>query len=283
MKILKKFDPWNSKLCTCPPKLTLNPYTGCEHRCVYCYVTYVRNFFECRPKRFSLKDLEEDARKLKGELVSMSNSSDPYPSMEKKLLLTRNILKILSSSACRVQLITKSTLVLRDIDILKKMKAMVCMTITSIDDIIGKRMEPGAPEERKRIKAVERLLAEKIPVAVRIDPIIPLVNDDVEKLIRKLGEIGVKHITSSTYKVKPENWRRFSMRFPAEARILHRLYFEEGEKIGNSFYLPRDMRLEMMKSVKEMVEENGMKFGVCREGFPRLNSAICDGSWLLRD
>jgi DNA repair photolyase len=106
--LITKFDPWNSKLCTCPFKLTLNPYTGCEHACVYCYASsYIPNFFDCRPKKNLIPCLEKEAKNLKGELISISNSSDPYPSIEKKLLLTRKCLEILSKANCKVQIITK--------------------------------------------------------------------------------------------------------------------------------------------------------------------------------
>ncbi len=282
MEVLKSFDPWQSKLCTCPFKLSLNPYTGCEHACVYCYASsYIPNFFECRAKRNLLPRLKRDTEKLKGELISISNSSDPYPSLEKKLKLTRKCLEILSKANCKIQMITKSTLVVRDIDILKKMKAMVALTITTLDDELSKKLEPKAPLASERIKAVKKLVKNKIPVAVRVDPIIPFLNDEQTELIRILASIGVKHITSSTYKVRRDNWQRFSLAFPKIAEKLKPLYFEKGEKIGRSYYLPKELRLRLMRKIKAEVERSGMRFACCREGFPEFNSATCDGSWLL--
>jgi DNA repair photolyase len=279
--LITKFDPWGSKLCTCPFKLTLNPYTGCEHACVYCYASsYIPNFFNCRPKNNLIPRLEKEAKNLKGELISISNSSDPYPSIEKKLLLTRKCLEILSKANCKVQIITKSSLVVRDADILRKMRAMVSFTITTIDDEISKKLEPKAPPSSERIKAVKILISKKIPVSVRIDPIIPFLNEDQEELIKILAKIGVKHVTSSTYKVKQDNWQRFSLAFPDVAEKLKGFYFEKGEKIGRSFYLPKDFRYKLLKRIKDLAEAKGMKFGCCREGL-NLSSAICDGSWLI--
>ena len=281
MRVIKLFDPWQSKLCTCPPKLTLNPYTGCSHRCVYCYVSYIPNFFNCRPKHDLIPRLMKDAKELKGELISISNSSDPYPPMEKKMELTRKCLEILSKADCKVQIVTKSSSVTRDVDLLKRMKSMVALTITTINDKLSKKLEPGAPPSSERIKAARYLIENGIPVAVRIDPIIPFLNEDQEELIDKLASIGVKHITSSTYKVKQENWQRFSLVFPEIARKLRKIYFEEGRRIRRSYYLPEDFRLNIMKKMKTLVERKGMKFACCREGLPQLNSAVCDGSWLI--
>jgi DNA repair photolyase len=77
---------------------------------------------------------------------------------------------------------------------------------------------------------------------VRIDPIIPFVNDDPQKLIATLASIGVKHITSSTYKAKPDNWKRLSLAMPQIAEKLKPLYFQQGERSGGNMLLPRDFR-----------------------------------------
>jgi DNA repair photolyase len=99
-------------------------------------------------------------------------------------------------------------------------------------------------------------------------------------LIEILAAIGVKHITSSTYKIKTDNWKRFRSVFPKIAKQLEPLYFEKGERVSGYRYLPMEMRLNLMKKVKELTESNGMNFGTCREGLSQLNSATCDGSWL---
>jgi DNA repair photolyase len=116
---------------------------------------------------------------------------------------------------------------------------------------------------------------------VRIDPVIPFVNDNPKSLIATLAAIGVKHVTSSTYKMKRDNWQRFADAMPATAEKLKPLYFEQGEKTGGYTLLPKTLRLKLMNTVRTIAMENGMRFGVCRENLSHLNTAACDGSWLM--
>jgi len=281
--LLAKFDPWRSRLCTCPPKLTFNPYTGCDHACVYCYASsYIPKFFSCRPKKDLLLRLEREAAKLDGEIISISNSSDPYPTIEAEKRLTRQCLEILSRSNCKIQIITKSNLVVRDIDLLKKFPSMVALTVTMDEDHLSRVLEPHAPPSSERLEAVERLVEEGIPTSVRIDPIIPYVNENPESLMERIASLGVKHVTCSTYKVKMDNWQRLKLVLPQIAEKLKPLYFEKGERIGGYLYLPKDLRLRLMENLAVMAKKYGLRFGVCREGFSHLNTAQCDGSWLLK-
>lgn len=282
VNLISKFDPWRSKLCTCPPKLTFNPYTGCDHACVYCYASsYIPKFFNCRPKKDLIPRLKGEAAKLKSEIVSISNSSDPYPNLEAKTGLMRKCLEILSKHDCKIQVVTKSSLVVRDIDFLKKIPSMVTLTITTDNDNISRILEPHAPSPSERIKTAEILIEKGISVSTRVDPIIPFVNDNPENLIKTLAFIGVRHITSSTYKIKPDNWQRFSTVMPKTAEKLKPLYFEKAEKIGRTTYLPEELRLKLMKKVGVLAKNYGIKFGTCREGISHLNTATCDGSWLI--
>jgi DNA repair photolyase len=280
--LISSFDPWQSGLCTCPQKLTFNPYTGCDHKCVYCYASsYIVGFNECKPKTDLLERLRRESSKLKGEVISLSNSSDPYPKTEQYTGLTRRCLEILVESNCRIQIITKSNLVVRDDDLLKQVPSTVAFTISTDDDNLAKILEPNAPLPSQRLSAAEDLISQGIPVSVRIDPIIPFINDQPQKLVKNLSALGVKHITSSTYKAKPDNWKRLITAMPAVADRLEPLYFKEGERVGGNILLHRDLRLKILKNVRDLSVAEGLTFGCCREGLERLNTAVCDGSGLL--
>jgi DNA repair photolyase len=187
----------------------------------------------------------------------------------------------LSQQDCRIQIITKSDLVARDIDLLKKVPSTVALTITTDDDTTARIIEPHVPAPSARIKTVEKLVHSGIPVSVRIDPIIPFVNDCPERLVETLAGLGVKHITASTYKVRPDNWKRLSQAMPHVSEKLEALYFQKGEKIADYVYLPRELRFSLMEKVRSLAEKNGIKFGACREGMSDLNTATCDGSWVF--
>ncbi|MGA3059707.1 MAG: radical SAM protein [Candidatus Bathyarchaeia archaeon] len=282
MPLISRFDPWRSGLCTCPPKLTFNPYTGCDHQCIYCYASsYIPSFSDCRPKKDLLVTLKREAAKLNGETISIANSSDPYPRAELSAGLTRRCLEILAESNCKIQIITKSKLVVRDDDLLSKVPSTVALTITTDDDTIGMLIEPHAPPSSQRLRAAQDLIKAGIPVSVRVDPIIPFVNDQPQKLIATLASLGVKHLTCSTYKAKPDNWMRLAQAMPKVAEKLKPLYFQQGEKIGGNTLLSREIRFKLLKSVRDLAVSNNMKFGVCREGLSELNTATCDGSWLM--
>ncbi len=281
--IIRPFDPWRNQLCTCPAKLSLNPYTGCQHGCLYCYASsYIPRFSECRPKVDLLSRLEKEAAKIKpGSIVAMSNSSDPYPLMEKELRISRGCLMILKKRNCRVQVVTKSDLVVDDADLLAGMKATVAITITTLKDSISRRLEPGAALPEKRLEALTCLTESGVPVSVRIDPVIPGINDsEIEDLVCASSQAGARHITSSTYKARPGNMKKISSAFPEAGEALE-ILFQRGSRMPGSLYLPVDVRRSLMQRVKDNALKVGITFSTCREGFPSDPGINCDGSHLL--
>jgi len=179
MAVLTPFDPWKGKLCTCPPKYSFSPYVGCSHGCLYCYASsYIPRFFEVRVKKDLIKQLNKEISKIReNKYVAIANSNDPYQPIEEKLKLTREALKIFSSHNFKIMIVTKSNLVTRDLDVLKKSRVAVSITITTLDENKSKRLEPNAPSPQKRLEAIEVLSKSGIPTIARIDPIIPFIND----------------------------------------------------------------------------------------------------------
>lgn len=281
--ILNPFDPWKSRLCTCPSKLSLNPYTGCPHGCLYCYArSYIPHFSCCRPKADLPRRLDREAARVPpGRLVAMSNSSDPYPPMEEELCLSRSCLKILRARELAVQVVTKSCLVARDAHLLAGMRASVAMTLTTLDDSISRILESGAALPGQRLKAMEKLAALGVPVSARIDPIIPGINDaEIDDLVSAVSRAGARHITSSTYKARPGGLKRIVNAFPEQGAALQRL-FAGGEMMAGSLYLPSELRMDLMERIAASAEVEGLTFSSCREGSAPAPGINCDGSHLL--
>lgn len=284
MRIVSQFDPWKGKLCTCPFKYSFSPYVGCSHHCLYCYASsYIPNFFQCRPKQKVLERLRADLNKIPpNSLISMANSSDPYAQLEAKLKLTQRCLQLFAQHRVRLLLITKSNLVARDAKLLSKLRACISFSITTLQPELASKLEPNAPMPELRLKAAAKLIKSGVPVSLRLDPIIPGINEaEVEEVVKQAASIGIKHLTSSTYKARPDNWKRMIQAFPKLKHYQH-LYFEQGEKISNSYYLPGNVRLQLMQKVKDSCLRYGLSFACCREGF-KLNSASCDSSHLIPD
>ncbi len=284
MRFLRFFDPWSGKLCSCRPKYSLSPYTGCGHKCLYCYITtYIPNAFTCRPKNDFIKNLPSDLKSADSSIpISMANSSDPYTPLESDLGITRNTLKLLTEFGFQVIIVTKSDLVVRDLDIISGGKVAVTVTINNDNEHLTSYLEPGAPCLTRRIKMVQKLLDASIPVLVRVDPIIPGLNENAETLLKELSEIGVKYITTSTYKARSDNLNRIKAVFPKQGLKLEKIYKSSGEYFNHSWYLPTEMRLKIMKEIAVLAKKYGLGFNVCREGLSiKRTSQSCDGQHLL--
>ncbi|MEM1803174.1 MAG: radical SAM protein [Desulfurococcaceae archaeon] len=287
LKVIREFDPWKSPLCTCPRKYSLHPYTGCDHSCLYCYATsYIRSRKSVPKKKF-LEALASDLEKVKaGSLIELSTSSDPYPPIEAHLMLTRRALELISKHRVRILITTKSNLVIRDLDILKRTQSAAMVTITTLDENVARKIEPYAPSVEQRLRAVEELSRNGIPVGVRVDPIIPHVNDDpymLEELVGRIREAGAKHIVTSTYKAKWDNFNRLLEVFPEIRNRLRELYVEKGLLIHGYRYLPKSIREDVLMPVIKHSEYYGLTVATCREGLGTVffKAPSCDGSHLI--
>ncbi len=273
--LIQPFDPWKSKLCTCPKKYSFSPYTGCSHACIYCYITsYIRNPFHARLKKDLFKRLKKEVKKIDKKLyISMSNSSDPYTPEEKELMATRKCLRIFKENEIRLLIITKSNLVARDVDLIAGMHASVSITLTSLNDEKIAKVELHAPPPSKRLEAMEELHSNGIPCSIRLDPIIPTINDDELEEIVKEASKYCSHVVTSTIKPRRDSLKRIASVVP---------YFRDAEleRIGNSFYLPSSLRFSLLARVEKAAKQHGMSFATCREGYP-FKAKSCDGSHLI--
>jgi DNA repair photolyase len=200
--------------------------------------------------------------------------------MERELELTRGCIKVLGESGLGLQVVTKSDLASRDADLLEGMSSAVAITVTTLDEPLARRLEPGAPRPGRRLEAIRALSRRGVPVSARLDPIIPGINDsDLDQLVSAVAEAGARHVTTSTFKAGPGSLRLLREEFPEEAGHLGKL-FERGRRVGRSIYLPKEVRAGILDEVRRGCRERGLSFSACREGlYPPDGS--CDGSHLI--
>jgi DNA repair photolyase len=185
------------------------------------------------------------------------------------------ILPLLKESGIKVLLVTKSNLITRDIPILRTMPLAVSLSITTLDTNMAQRIEPHAPAPLERLHALKLLSSAHIPCSVRLDPLIPGVNDEeITDIITAISPY-CKHVVSSTVKPRRDAMKRLSVVLPD---IATNLCFQLQ---GNTYYLPKKQRYSLMKKVKKACEAEHLTFATCREGFPEMHTATCDGSHLI--
>jgi DNA repair photolyase len=280
---LKVFRPSRKSLCTCAPKYTLNTYIGrCEHNCIYCYsskFTFFRG--KAKPNMAVVDNIEDLVKDKKKKLpVMLCSGTDPYQPLEKQYGATRRCVEVLAKHGFPIFIFTKSNLVVRDVDELNKTNAMVAMTITTVNPEKAKMIEPEAPSPSERLSGLRELHRKGVKTVARIDPIIPMLTDDeheLTSLLEALAKTGVKHITSATLKTVAGFFPRLRSIDPGLHTKLRPLYMK-GKLAAGYRYLPPDYRRELMAKVKRLATEANFTFGACREGFPDLNTASCDGA-----
>jgi len=284
MSLITTFDPWKGKLCSCPKKYSLSAYTGCGHGCLYCYASsYIRNFSDPRPKKDYLGRFEKEIKKIPDySIITMANSSDPYQKIEETQKLTRKTLEILKKTNCKINIVTKSHLILRDLSLLKNLNVVVCISLMTLDKNLAKKLEPNASSPKERLDTIKNL-SRYLPVAVRFDPLIhPLTTKNIKETIHTIKQAGPKQIIASTYKIKPDNFKRMLKVFPQYKDLWQKLYFKEGEKIGGHTYLGKQLRNKLINEVYLTTKDELLEFSSCREGLEKLNTKKCDGTSLSK-
>lgn len=188
---------------------SINPYRGCEHGCVYCFARPTHAFMGLSPgldfesKLFAKPDA---ARLLDRELskdgytprtIAIGTNTDPYQPIEKQYRIMREILEVLEARGHPVGIVTKSALVTRDIDILARMAerglAKVALSVTTLDRMLARTMEPRASTPTKRLEAIRQLTDAGIPTSVMVAPIIPgLTDQEMERILDSARAAGAR-------------------------------------------------------------------------------------------
>ena len=186
---------------------SINAYRGCEHGCIYCFARPTHAFmglsagldFESRlfAKPDAPKLLERELSKAGYEprVIAMGTNTDPYQPIEKEWRITRQLLEVLNACNHPVGIVTKSALVLRDVDILQQMAekglVKVAVSVTTLDRKLARTMEPRAATPPRRLEAIRGLSEAGIPVAVMASPIVPGLNDhEIERILDSAKAAG---------------------------------------------------------------------------------------------
>jgi DNA repair photolyase len=188
---------------------SINPYRGCEHGCIYCYARPSHAYMDLSPGiDFETKIFyKADAAKLlEAELgapgyvpkaITIGANTDPYQPLEKELKVTRSLVEVLERTRHPVSFITKGTLILRDLDLLRSLAVdqlvQVFFSITTLDAELKRIMEPRTASPQARLRVVRELTQAGIPTGVMVAPMIPMINDcELEHIIEAIAAAGAK-------------------------------------------------------------------------------------------
>ena len=191
------------------PKNGMNLYRGCQHGCIYCdsrSLCYRMNhrFEDVAVKKNGVELLELALkRKRRRCMIATGTMSDPYTPIEAELMVTRRALEVVERYGCGIAILTKSDLILRDLDILRRInqrsKAVVQLSLTSMDDRLSRLIEPNVCPTTRRIEVLKEFQRAGIPTVVWLSPILPWLNDTEENIrgiVESCAEAGVKGIIS---------------------------------------------------------------------------------------
>ena len=220
----------------------VNCYTGCLHGCVYCYARFMRRFsghLEAWGKFLDVKInapevLQNEVRRKPVGRVMMSSVCDGWQSCEKRYSLSRRCLEILLDSGFSVSILTKSKLVARDFDILSVHKnCIVGCTLTTIDETLRFRLEPGASPTWERIKTLEDAASKGIRISAFLGPFMPYLSDtdeSLDALIKSVADLPLERIYADKLNPRPGVWNSvagfISRYYPHLIDKYHRLFFD---------------------------------------------------------
>lgn len=244
----------------------INCYVGCEHACVYCYAAYyTKKYTQHKEEWGSFVDVKTNSseilrkevlRKRKGS-VFLSSLTDPYQPLEKDYELTRKCLETLQRNNFSVCIQTKSSLVLRDLDILKKFKECeVGFTITTLNEKTRKDFEPFSSPVEEKLNALKVLRENKIKTYVFFGPVLPFISDqNLEEFFEKLSGLA-DYFFVDRLNLKPGVRERCE-------KVLREKYPELLEKWRKVFFEKNNYYQELKRRIEEITKKNNLKVIFC--------------------
>ena len=228
-----------------PFDLSINPYRGCEHGCIYCFARPTHSYLNLSPgldfeTRIVAKvNVAERLRaalaasRYRPTLLNVGSATDAYQPVERRLRLTRGVIEVLAESSHAFSLVTKSSGVERDLDLIAPMAARrlvaVYVSLTTLDPALARIMEPRAAAPARRLRTIRTLVAAGVPVGVSLSPVIPFINElEIERLLEAAAEAGalgaLAVVLRLPWEVSPLFQRWLEQHYPQRAaRVLARV------------------------------------------------------------
>ncbi len=262
---------------------SMNPYQGCEHGCIYCYARNTHNYwgysagldFEQKVlyKKDAPKLLEAAFKKKswKAEPIMLSGNTDCYQPAERELEITRQLLEVCWKYRHPLGIITKNSLVLRDLDLLKKLAEhrllRVSLSITTLDEDLRRFLEPRTASVHARLKTLRTLAENGVPTTAMLAPIIPGLNDhEILAMAKKVSELGAASIAYTMVRLNGdvavifEDWVRRNLPDRAD-RVLNRIRDVHAGELNDSRF---GKRMKGEGPIAKMVEQ---QFKIARQQY----------------
>ncbi len=273
---------------------SINPYRGCEHGCIYCFARPTHSYLNLSPgldfetklvaKRNAIELLQRElaAPGYQPAVIALGVITDAYQPMERELELTRGVVETLTRTRHPFGLITKSSLIERDIDLLVPAAAdgvvAATISITTLDHSLSRILEPRAASPTRRLRTVSTLAAAGIPVTVNVAPVIPFINEpEIERVLEAAAEAGARqaHYTllRLPWEVAPLFIQWLQAHFPDRAdRVMNRLREMRGGKNYDSQFGKRMTGEGTWAAlIRQRFEKAAAKLGLDREIPPLRN------------
>jgi DNA repair photolyase len=241
--------------------LSINPYRGCEHGCIYCYARPTHSWLNLSPgidfetrivaKVNAAGRLREalSARGYTPAALNIGSVTDAYQPVERRLRITRSVIEVLNAARHPFSIITKSSLIERDVDLIgeaaQARRAAAYVSITTLDGDLARRLEPRAASPQRRLRTVEALAKAGIPVGVSVSPVIPFLNEpELERILKAAQEAGATSAFSIVlrlpWEVNPLFQQWLQQHVPERAeRIMARVRDMRGGKDNDARFVTR--------------------------------------------
>jgi DNA repair photolyase len=268
---------------------TINPYRGCEFACRYCYARYTHEFMEMRDglefeqkiyvKQHTAGLLRRDLRRVKpGEPIALGTATDPYQPAERRYEITRSILEEFARHrGFELRIVTKSNLVVRDIDLLREVAQnnalSIHMTVTTLDVELARILEPRAPRPDLRMDAVRELSEAGLNAGVGCCPVLPGITDspaNLEAVVRAAAAVGARNIFAGPLFLKPCSAAIF---LPFVAEHFPHLVENYRERYQDRSFLPPSYG----KRIAQLVAGLRQKYGIGRADSRREFTFVPEG------